>query len=94
MNRIYKYEINVRNGEITVFMPRKATILSAKMQYGNLYVWAEVNKANELEPRTFVVVGTGFDIPETGAFYKLDFIDTTIDETFVWHVYEHKEYLF
>jgi hypothetical protein len=53
-------------------------------QGGNLYLWAEVNPDCAPEMRQFMVIGTGWEVPE-GALYWGSVISPS---GYVWHLYE------
>lgn len=84
MRTIFKYQLALNDIQ-TILMPEGAKILSANMQDGKLYIWAEVvhqvgsNRAYDIR-----IVGTGNRImPDE----NLEFIATVIDRPFVWHVF-------
>lgn len=86
MNKIYKYL--VKPGTNKIELPKHSTILTAKEQYENAYIWVEFNEAfeNDTESRIIKAVMTG-DNSELGAYR---YIDTVMlgDGRFVIHVYE------
>jgi hypothetical protein len=86
MRTIYKYEIPVGGGE--VILPNNAVILSAGAQGDALFLWAEVDSAENWQfPREIEVFGTGHPIPEDMGISRR-FIGTAFMGPFVWHVYE------
>lgn len=87
MKRIFKYELDLDPEEQSVFMPEGARLLAAGRQKGtfedHLVVWAEVDPAGELVPRSFQILATGSQVETT-----LDYF-TTIQwpGNLVWHIY-------
>jgi hypothetical protein len=54
---IYKYEVDT-----IVVMPIGAEILTVQLQNGKPWIWALVDKNNQLEERNFDIRGTGYEI--------------------------------
>ena len=78
MKTVYKYRL----GDIQ--LPVGAKVLTAGVQGGEFYLWAEVDTDQPLEERHFVVYGTGWEITDSNRCY----IATLFEGAFVWHVYE------
>lgn len=78
MKTIYKYGL----GEVQ--LPKGAKILTVSHQNGNFVMWAEVDTERVPEHRTFVVFGTGWEMPDV----KMSYVGTIFEGAFVWHVYE------
>lgn len=87
MRKIYKYELPVDGGIITI-KQCIIKILSIQEQYGIPVMWAIVDPDNEaVEPLEITAIGTGWELP-TG----LDnYLGTAQDEHgFVWHYFSLK----
>jgi hypothetical protein len=87
MRKIYKYELPVDGGIITI-KQCIIKILSIQEQNGIPMMWAIVDPDNEtIEPVEIVAIGTGWELP-TG----LDnYLGTAQDEYgFVWHYFSLK----
>jgi hypothetical protein len=84
MITIWKYPIQVVDRQM-VKMPHSAKIICAKMQFGQLCLWAEVtDQPVRAEDREIMIVGTGHPITSTA--YK--YIESVVDGNFVWHIFE------
>lgn len=90
MTTIYKYKLSVTE-EQTLLIPKGARILCVKLQNGEPHIWAIVNTGEELESRTFEIVGTGNTMKERSMFSRV-YIDTfqspNLLNWFVGHVFE------
>lgn len=86
MRTIWKYPIPIGEDMFTYSMPEGATFLCIGSA-PQTALWYDIpdDSAPKVE-HTFMVYGTGFDIPETGITY----IGTYFWRTLVWHVYEVK----
>jgi hypothetical protein len=83
---IHKYQLQF-NDTVSVQMPRGAKVLSAKEQYGSIYVWAEVDPDEPVfTTRTFRMHGTGHGHDAENNV----FIDTVMmrEGAFVLHIFE------
>lgn len=80
---IWKFRLALTDRQ-DVVMPTGAIPLCAQMQHGAITVWASVDPRSELEPRRFVIVGTGNEGPP---FDGLTYLSTVQDRQFVWHVF-------
>lgn len=76
--KIYKYDFEVE-GEFNILMPKGAHILTVQVQRDTPCIWAIVDPAQPIEPRTFRILGTGhemdMDIPHShyiGTFQLFD----------------------
>ena len=79
---IWKFRlIDVTN---VVDMPASATVLTVAEQGGHITLWARVNPKHRSEPRTFHVVGTGCDVPDTAGAH----IGTAFVDRLVFHVFD------
>ncbi len=84
MKAIWRFECRV-DDEITIPMPEGAEVLSVGIQQaGAICIWALCNQKVSMEPRRFVVKGTGHPADDV---HKGDFIGTVFDRQFVWHVF-------
>lgn len=90
--KVYKYTLIpewLADGEVLapveLELPEGATVLRVGMQNGMLSMWALVDPFNEtMVTRQFVVVGTGWDVPDS----VIGHIGTVDDPPYVWHVFE------
>ena len=79
--RIYKYVINSSS---SIHIPKGAEILSVGAQRDDVCLWAMVEPDTEQETEEFIVVGTGWDVPEMARC----FIGTAqLDNGLVFHVF-------
>lgn len=87
MRKIYKYELPVDGGIITI-KQCIIKILSIQEQNGIPVMWAIVDPDNEkIEPLEIVAIGTGWELP-TGLE---DYLGTAQDGYgFVWHYFSLK----
>lgn len=87
MRKIYKYELPVDGGIITI-KQCIIKILSIQEQNGIPMMWAIVDPDNEVvEPLEIVAIGTGWELP-TGLD---DYLGTAQDEYgYVWHYFSLK----
>lgn len=82
--RIFKYVVPVADGRINVSMPVDAVIKFVGLQQaGQICIWAEVINEDAMRARTFMVFGTGHEIP-----MRLNYRGTVLDGLYVWHLYE------
>ena len=87
MRKIYKYELPVDGGIITI-KQCIIKILNIQEQNGIPMMWAIVDPDNEVvEPLEITAIGTGWELP-TGLD---DYLGTAQDEYgFVWHYFSLK----
>lgn len=87
MRKIYKYELPVDGGIITI-KQCIIKILSIQEQNGILMMWAIADPDNEvIEPLEIVAIGTGWELP-TGLE---DYLGTAQDGYgFVWYYFSLK----
>lgn len=85
--RMFKYQLPGAFDEETVdlLMREKAVIRAIGMQGHEVVVWAETPVDGDpfTVTRRFRVIGTGFDVPDSGTY-----IGTAFDGPYVWHLYE------
>lgn len=76
----------IEDPETTVSMPKGAKVLHVAEQRGDVCIWAEVDPTMPLEPRRFVVAGTGQMLP----VYRGRHLGTVLlaGGALVFHVYE------
>lgn len=82
---VYKYPLH--SHVYNVALPSGAEVLCAKVQNGDICIWALVDPAiRDADARRFLVVGTGQELPEQ----ELKYIDTVLLEQGQWvfHVFE------
>lgn len=63
-------------------MPINAQIVKFAFQDGKPFVWAIVGTEPQLERIEFLILGTGFIIPENAHY-----IDTAFIDHYVWHLF-------
>lgn len=87
MRKIYKYELPVDGGIITI-KQCVIKILSIQEQNGIPVMWAIVDPDNQvIEPLEIIAIGTGWELP-TGLE---EYLGTAQDEYgFVWHYFSLK----
>jgi hypothetical protein len=91
MRTIYKYELPVTDEQV-LHIPDKFKVLSSRLIKGTIFLWIEVNLAQQLVPTTFYVKGTGHEIKDR---WKLQYDGTVHAEDgypFVWHIFHHKTF--
>lgn len=87
--RIWKYSLTVTD-QSSIEMQAGATILKVRatpntLQPYELDLWALVDPEAPTVIRHFRIVGTGHPIPDLDV---LEYVGTTFDKPFVWHVFE------
>jgi hypothetical protein len=81
MRQVYKYNIP-RQELSTIEIPFDSTFLHIGIQDGLIMMWIEVDPEKDKHPRSFFVIGTGWEVPPNANYVGTVFIDE-----FVWHVY-------
>ena len=84
MKTVWKYRLDLLDGQQVIKMPKGAQVLSVDMQHDQPTLWAEVDSEAPMEPRYFQVHGTGHPIANGGVF-----VGSAVGVPFVWHIYEH-----
>ena len=84
MKRIWKFELQWTD-EQRIEMPSGAEIVSVAFQDDTLCIWAIIDPAMWTEYRTFVIVGTGREIPRG---MILSHLATVQQPPMVWHIFE------
>lgn len=82
MKTIWKFDISDR----TARMPVGSKILSTGFQGGRLMVWAEVDPANSMITRRFIICVTGHNEGEESE--NETFIGTVFTNNLVFHIYD------
>ena len=80
IKQIWKFKVS---GSIQI--PMDSQILTVQIQNDEPYIWVKVNPENDVETRTFEVVGTGHSFDDT----NMKYIGTFQDGPFVWHLFEN-----
>jgi len=83
LKAVWKYPLVITDRQ-PIALPAGAQIRTVQLQAGVVCVWAEVEPAARLQPRTIVIVGTGHTLPTTALVY----LGSVQQGPFVWHVYE------
>lgn len=86
--KVFKYPIHPADSRFTVDLPFNAEIIHVGMQRGQLCMWAVVEEDNSPEPRDFIIVGTGHQIPDVNPLKHLGSFFTDPDGTYVFHLFE------
>lgn len=87
MYSVWKYPLDFATG-IRLNMPVGAKILDAQMQDDKITLWALVNTSNDVEKRSFAIVGTGWDLDEEFLSKGPVYIATVQKGAYVWHIFE------
>ena len=83
---ILKYVLD--GPEATIRMPHGARMLTARLQRGEICLWAEVDVCGPTVARTFVSINTGADFdPRYLRYIATDESSNGV----VWHVYEKEK---
>ncbi len=86
MKTIHKYQMHGGPGDTPcIEMHKHAQILGGDMQHNVPTFWALVDTDMPVIQRQFLVIGTGWAVPENGTLVH---IDTMLDGVFVWHLFE------
>ena len=88
MKTIWKYTLDKGPNEFEMSVGSK--ILDIQMQHGIITLWALVNTEAQKIKRTFVLLGTGWDIEEFQNDTNLKYIKTVQKSLYVWHIFEVK----
>lgn len=92
---IFKYALPIHqvdeNGTVAIIMPKGATIISCREQYGTPTLWAVVTEGQiEHESRRFALVGTGIAENSIQPPVIPQFLGTCLlrNDSLVLHVFE------
>lgn len=66
MLTIWKYRVATKT---VLQIPKGGRVLSVDEQNGDIYIWVLANPNAEKEDRTFLVYGTGHDIPDNPMWF-------------------------
>ena len=101
IDAIWKYTVPVNDRVVSINLPVGAEIVHVGCQNSDtafdVQFWATVPKSGRREPRDFLVVGTGQQIPGPGDWGSVDWVWThrgtvlTHGGRFVWHLMERVE---
>lgn len=85
MITVWKYELNTNNN-IVLEIPLGAELLDIQMQGNIPCIWVKVNTTEPLIHRTFRIVGTGHELPNT----EIDYCGTfqMSDGMLIFHLFE------
>lgn len=72
----------------TKSVPAGAQVRHVGWSRDGIQIWLEVDPAAPTEPRTFLIFGTGVEIPESGIQYVGSIVAG--DEFHVFHIYESR----
>jgi len=87
MRTIWKYDLKPINGPQVVKIPYNAGPVNCRhveFQGEDLRIWVEVDTEEEPKPYTFLVYGTGWDIPDDS---NIAWFGTATLGDLVWHVF-------
>ncbi len=85
MIKIYKYPFGLLTGPaVTLDLPFGAIVLKVAEQNEMITLWAEVDPELDTIKRTFIIRGTGHEVPEG----QLEYLDSVFIRGYVWHIYE------
>jgi hypothetical protein len=87
MDKIYKFPLKVVGGVQILLLPQSSTILATDDQDNIPTLWCAVDPNLPMQPRYFLLIGTGHTIPENAQY-----LGTCVGTDFVWHVYEVLEH--
>ena len=87
MKKIYKYKLKMEFDNQVVVMPVGARIVHVEAQHGVPCMWAEVDVDAQINKRQFLIVNTGFVIPN-GYRYVGTFM--LLGGDYVGHIYENE----
>lgn len=85
MRTVHKFPLTGHSKQ-TIKMPDFSEIIHVAVQDDALYLWATVDTEEPLEDRTFVIVGTGYQIPDNVSTYS--HVGTYLAGYFVGHIFE------
>ena len=85
MKKIYKYKLNQTEFQ-TIPIPVNGLIRHLGVQDNDICLWVEIETSCQYEDRTFMIIGTGYDILNN--FKSYNYIGTVQISHLVWHIYE------
>jgi hypothetical protein len=86
MRTVYNYTGLLKNDKCIMKMPDQAKIVDVHLSDDDAYltIWAEVWTNEPLCDIEFIIVGTGWELPND---YRWWHVRTVQQQTFVWHIY-------
>lgn len=89
MKTIYKFPIDDCQGKVLVTLHRNAEVISAINQYEDIVIYAIVDPNEELVEHEFLVLGTGWEVPDNINFDDYDFINTVslVGGGLIFHIF-------
>ena len=82
MKTIWKYKLIPRSTYIEI--PKGAKFLHLDIQNQDICLWFQVDPENEIEIRSFEIIGTGWEFKDD----NLNYIGTINNGLYIWHIYE------
>ncbi len=83
MRSIWKYEFEITAIVQSWDMPKGAAPVHVEMQGRHLCMWVDVETEAERDERTFVIIGTGREVPADAGY-----VGTAQHGSEVWHLFE------
>lgn len=81
---IWKFPLTPdESGRCVVSIPQIKTYLGVGQQHGELVLWAAVDPNERRHDCKFLILGTGFEVPPTAAYYRGT---VQMPNGLVWHV--------
>jgi hypothetical protein len=89
MKKIWKYKLEITDN-VVLEMPRNAEILTVQMQGETPMIWALVDTENNIEKRSFKIIGTGNPVPDLARHLSRKYINTfqMMEGRLVFHLFE------
>jgi hypothetical protein len=85
MRVLHKVQLKLAEVVQTLNLPQGAVVRAVQSQGSFPTIWYECDPDAPPEPRHFVIVGTGWELPDVGAIL---YLGTVQIGAYVWHVYE------
>lgn len=82
---VHKFQLKLTDEPQVFQMPVGAQVLTTQTQWDVICIWALVDPQAKLDPRTFIIRGTGHPVQD-----NVKYIGTVqqMDGRFVWHIFE------
>ena len=87
MLTVWKYAL--KDSSVVLDMPSGAKILLVCLQNRMVTIWAQVDTEAPLAKREFGIYGTGHEIQKP----VCNHVGTIFDGPYVWHIYDHGEFI-
>lgn len=71
----------------TLELPEGAKFLKLAYQNGQITTWWLCDPEAPLRPKLFAVIGTGADIKTPVHIMSMDYLDSAVSDSLVWHVF-------